>query len=124
MRISIAGNMIDFGPHEQIDNIADDVYQAIDQLIYIDDSQIPRARLAEAKYLLFLADNSGETVFDRVLIESLSLQLMYAVKGGPILNDATMEDAVAAGLDHCATMIDNGSDATGKNLLLCSDDFR
>lgn len=124
LRISIAGNMIDFGPREQIDNLADDVYQAIDQSIFFDDSQILRARLEDADHLLFLADNAGETVFDRVLIETLSQPVIYAVKGGPILNDATKEDALAGGLDHCATLIDNGSDASGTNLSLCSDDFR
>jgi damage-control phosphatase, subfamily I len=124
LRISIAGNIIDFGPRNKIENLAAEVYQAINQPIYLDDSKILRARLEEAEHLLFLADNAGETVFDRVLIESLSLPVIYAVKGGAILNDATIEDAVAAGLHQSATLINTGSDAPGTILPYCSAEFR
>jgi uncharacterized protein with ATP-grasp and redox domains len=74
--------------------------------------------------VLFLADNAGETVFDRVLIERLEPRVLYGVKGGPILNDATRGDALAAGLDTCATIIDNGSRAPGTVLDFCSSEFR
>jgi uncharacterized protein with ATP-grasp and redox domains len=124
LRISISGNMIDFGPREKIENLAAEVYQAVHQSIYIDDSAILRTRLADAEHILFLGDNAGETVFDRVLIETLSVPVIYAVKGSPILNDATMTDALAAGLNHTARLIDNGSDAAGTNLGLRSDEFR
>ena len=124
LRISIAGNMIDFEPRDKIENLAVKVFQAIDQPIYLDESKILRARLEEAKYLLFLADNAGETVFDRILIENLSLPVIYAVKGGPVLNDATVEDAVAGGLHQTATLINTGSDAPGAILPLCSAEFQ
>jgi hypothetical protein len=57
------------------------------------------------RQVLYLADNAGETVFDRVLIEALGVPVVYAVKGGPVLNDATVEDALAAGLDRVAEII-------------------
>jgi len=62
-------------------------------------------RLQRAKSILFIGDNAGETVFDRVLIEALPVPVVYTVKGGPVLNDATMDDAIEAGLDQCATII-------------------
>ena len=83
-----------------------------------------RAALQTTDRVLYLADNAGEAVFDRVLIETLALPVTYVVKGGPTLNDATREDALAAGLETCAAIIDNGSDAPGTIPHLCSEDFR
>ena len=74
--------------------------------------------------MLYLADNAGETVFDRVLVEALGVPVEYAVKGGPVLNDATREDAAAAGIPGCATVVDTGSDAPGTTPALCSAEFR
>jgi uncharacterized protein with ATP-grasp and redox domains len=84
-----------------------------------------REALAEAPYLLYLADNVGETVFDRVFIESLDIPVYYAVKSGPILNDATLEDALAAGLDQAAEfIIETGSQSPGTILYQCSEEFQ
>jgi len=63
-------------------------------------------------------------VFDRVLIEALPVPVRYAVKAGPVLNDATREEAIAAGLDQVAEIIDTGCDAMGAPLGLCSPAFR
>ena len=63
-------------------------------------------------------------MFDRVLIETLAKPVTYVVKGGPILNDATRQDALAAGLDWIATIVDNGSNAPGTLIELCSEEFR
>ena len=89
----------------------------------IDDLPLLRSRLDKAAEILYLADNAGETVFDRVLIETLSLPVIYAVKSSPILNDATEADALAAGVDNCAKIITNGTSAPGTILNLCSDKF-
>lgn len=124
IRISIAGNIIDFGVTEDIQNLWQTVESVLNQPYAIDNTAQLRERLKNVDRVLFLADNAGETVFDRVLIETLSVPVIYAVKGGPILNDATMEDAVAAGLDQCAALFSNGSDAPGTILSLCSDEFR
>jgi len=82
------------------------------------------SRLFPVKQILYLADNTGETVFDRVLIETLDLPVIYAVKEGPILNDATREDAIAAGLDQVAKIVSTGSDAPGTILARCSESFQ
>ena len=83
-----------------------------------------RQALEKARVILYLADNAGETVFDRVLIEILEQPVIYAVKGGPTLNDATQEDAIAAGLEEVAEIVSTGSDAPGTVLEYCSPAFR
>jgi uncharacterized protein with ATP-grasp and redox domains len=74
--------------------------------------------------VLYLADNAGETVFDRLLSEVLNVPVIYAVKGGPILNDATREDALSAGLGQVAEIVETGVDAPGTILSRCSEEFR
>jgi uncharacterized protein with ATP-grasp and redox domains len=90
----------------------------------IDDGMAFREALARADRALYLADNAGETVFDRALIEWLDVPVTYVVKGGPTLNDATVEDALAAGLDRVAEVVSNGTDAPGTILARCSEEFR
>lgn len=123
IRLSIAGNIIDLGPDQHYD-LWDVVEQVLDQPFAIDDSAAFWKAVTGAGQVLYLADNAGETVFDRVLIEILDVPVVYVVKGGPILNDATREDAVAAGVDQVARVIDNGSDAPGTILERCSEGFR
>jgi uncharacterized protein with ATP-grasp and redox domains len=124
VRLSIAGNIIDLGVGQEYADLWESVERALAQPLAIDDQPALRDRLADADHVLFIGDNAGETVFDRVLIETLSLPVIYAVKGGPVLNDATMEDAVEAGLDQCSTLVSTGSDAPGTILSLCSEEFR
>jgi len=82
-------------------------------------------RAQRAKRILYLTDNAGEIAVDRLVIEELGPQrVTVAVRGAPVLNDATMEDAVAVGLTELTTVIDNGSDAPGTLLDDCSLVFR
>ena len=123
VRIAIAGNIIDLGVAESYDLDAT-LKRVLTQAFAINDLGPLRSALAQSKSVLYLADNAGETVFDRVLIESLDLPVNYVVKAGPIINDATYEDAVAAGIDQVAEIIDNGSNAPGTLLDQCSKVFR
>jgi damage-control phosphatase, subfamily I len=125
IRISIAGNIIDFAMTDQIADLWETVERVIRQPYAIDDTAAFRAHLKSANQVLYLADNAGETVFDRVLIEVLPVPVIYVVKNQPVLNDAVMEDALAAGLDEvCESLIENGSPSTGTILPLCSESFR
>ena len=123
VRIAIAGNIIDLGAAESYDLDAT-LKRVLTQAFAINDLIPLRSALVRSKSVLYLADNAGETVFDRVLIESLESPVSYVVKSGPIINDATYEDAVAAGIDQVAEIIDNGSNAPGTLLDQCSEDFR
>jgi uncharacterized protein with ATP-grasp and redox domains len=77
---------------------------------------------------LYLGDNAGEVVFDRVLIEEIQKvsrgEVYFAVRGKPILNDVTLDDAYFVGLDKVCKIIPNGSDAPGTILHQCSSQFR
>jgi uncharacterized protein with ATP-grasp and redox domains len=125
VRIAIAGNVIDFG-----------IYESIDLDRSIEESfQFPLAsasyrafavRVDAARRILYLCDNAGEIVFDRVLLETLrdmGKDVTAAVKGSPVINDATLEDAHAARLPDSAKVIDNGSDGIGTLLETCSKEF-
>ena len=123
VRIAIAGNIIDLGVAESYDLDAT-LKRVLTQPLAINDLVSLRNTLARSVSVLYLADNAGETVFDRILIESLDIPVTYVVKAGPIINDATHEDAVAAGIDQVAKIIDNGSNAPGTLFDQCSELFR
>ena len=80
--------------------------------------------LESAKTILILADNAGETVFDRLLMESIDKHFHYAVKSEPTINDALFDDAVASGIDQVAQIINNGSPVGGTHLPSCSEEFK
>ncbi len=83
-----------------------------------------RKRVDEAEKILYLADNAGEIAFDRLLIELMPTdKVILVVKGSPVINDATREDAEMVGLTELVNIIDNGSDAPGTILSDCSKEF-
>jgi len=127
LRIAAAGNVIDLGILGG-GNI--DLEGVLSELLRhgfaIDDGERLEKSLRRAPEVLYLLDNAGEAVFDRVLIEELSswgLRVTVAAKGEPILNDATMEDARSAGLEEVATVVSNGSPMIGTDLETCSQEF-
>ncbi|MFW6115732.1 MAG: damage-control phosphatase ARMT1 family protein [Chloroflexota bacterium] len=123
VRLSIGGNIIDMAADAQYD-LREEVRRVLREPFGIDDGEAFRAALDEAEEVLYLADNAGETVFDRLLIKFIAPRVIYAVKGHPTINDATIEDAKAAGVDQVAQLMSNGSDAPGTVLEACSDRFR
>jgi uncharacterized protein with ATP-grasp and redox domains len=122
IRLSIAGNIIDMGV-SQVYDLEKTIERVLAQPFAIEDFTLFRETLSKAESVLYLADNAGETVFDRILIEMLKKPVTYVVKHGPIINDATEQDALAAGLDEVSTVVTNGSSAPGTILHLCSEEF-
>ncbi|MBN1492040.1 MAG: DUF89 family protein [Phycisphaerae bacterium] len=127
IRFAIAGNTIDFGVKTHITDA--DVREAVHvaETAPLDEAVLTRFRRAieSARDILYLADNAGEILFDRLLIERLPTnKLAVVVRGQPIINDATREDAEAAGLPAIVEVIDNGSDVPGTIPELCSPAFR
>ena len=123
VRLSIAGNIIDAGVHSSYE-LWPTVQRVLSQPFAVEDMDPLRQSLANAPKVLYLADNAGETVFDRLLIECIEAPVVYAVKGGPILNDATVEDAQMAEVDRVAELLSTGSDAPGTILERCSKPFQ
>src|SRR4030043_142376 len=92
-----------------------------------DDYELFFKKLARSKSLLYLGDNAGEIVWDKILIEELldnfSIEVTYGVRGFPILNDVTIEDAHFVGMDKVVKVVSNGFDAPGTLLHRCSEEF-
>ncbi|HOP08349.1 MAG TPA: ARMT1-like domain-containing protein [candidate division Zixibacteria bacterium] len=123
IRIAIAGNIIDFGPSGTFD-IEATLDDALTRNFAVCDYEIFKRDLATAGQILYIGDNAGETVFDRLLIEQLDKPTLFVVREQPILNDATREDALEAGIDKVATIVSSGADAPGAVLNTCSPEFR
>jgi damage-control phosphatase, subfamily I len=123
LKISAAGNIIDF-IHASDYDLWEEVMVTINQKLEGGGLEVFRQRLIASPYLLYLADNVGETIFDRVFIETLDIPVIYVVKSGPILTDATFEDALAAGIDQVADVVETGSWAPGTVLLQTSEKFQ
>ena len=126
VRLAIAGNIIDFGASIAVDQtvIRDTIAASMSESLVGDVHALEDA-VHSARKILYLGDNTGEIVFDRLLIARLPTgRVIFAVRGGPIINDATMEDAVATGVTDLVPVIDNGSDAPGTILEQCSDSFK
>jgi uncharacterized protein with ATP-grasp and redox domains len=122
VRLSIAGNIIDHGVVKKFD-LESTVERVLVEPFAIDHLPALRSALVRCRNVLYLADNAGETVFDRLLIEQISAPVTYVVKAAPTVNDATREDAIAAGIHEVATIVDNGSDSLGTLLYRCSPEF-
>ena len=123
IRFALAGNVIDFGPNphfdfdREIENVRTHPFGLCDDRAF-------RERLRNAGWVLYLGDNAGEIVFDRLLVETLGKPVVFVVRGGPAINDATLEDAAAVGMVSCASVISNGSDYAGTVLEACSAEFQ
>ncbi len=125
VRAAIAGNVIDFGIYDAID-LDRSIAEAFRLPLSAPHLAAFTRAVAGGRRILYLCDNAGEIVFDRVLIEilrELGKDVIAVVKGSPVINDATMDDAGSAGLGMCATVIDNGSDGIGTLLESCSRQF-
>jgi len=125
VRLAIAGNIIDFGVTSDLreSHVTDTIAQALEEPLN-GDIEALREAIDQAERILFLADNAGEIVLDRLLIEQLPREkVTVVVKGSPVINDATMDDARVAGLCDRVAVIDNGSDAPGTILSECSEAF-
>lgn len=126
VHLAIAGNIIDLGAKSGLTD--SDIHASLEQAAseeLLGDLEAFRSAVSAAKNILYLADNAGEIVFDRLLIEQLPRErVTFAVRGVPILNDVTRVDAATVGIDTLVEVMDNGSDAPGTVLADCSEDFQ
>jgi uncharacterized protein with ATP-grasp and redox domains len=126
-KFAVAGNVIDFAVASQFD-----LNKEIDRVVESGsfgrwhEADFLKA-LSAAEWLLYLGDNTGETVMDRLFIETIvketATPVTFVVREQPIINDAVLADAEAAGIDKCAKIISSGCRAPGTVLELCSPEF-
>lgn len=127
LRLAIAGNIIDFGAkHDFSDEL---IHSEIDQALKVElsSSRIKALKDAidKADNILYLGDNAGEIVFDKLFIKQLPVdKITFAVRGAPVINDALMADAGMVGMDKIVSIVSNGSDFPGTVVDRCSEEFR
>ena len=121
VKLAIAGNIIDFGVAQEF-NLEKTIREVLKKEFAIDDYKKLRENLEKAETLLFFVDNAGEIGLDKLLVETFLgfkklEKIDFVVKGGPIINDATLEDVVYMGLNSLPNseflVISNGEAGTG-----------
>lgn len=125
LRVAAAGNVIDMGVLRSFD-IEAAIRHVLEESFAVDDYDELCESLSKATEILLVGDNAGEIVFDKPLVKLLAerARVLYAVKSGPIINDATVEDAEYTGMTKLATVVATGTRTIGVPLELVSDEFR
>jgi len=124
LRLAIAGNIIDFGPTHQFD-VEGTIQKVLTGTFTIDHSQQLKREIEKAKTILYLGDNCGEVVFDKLFLETIGHpNVWFAVRGAPVLNDVIEKEASEVGIHNFASVISNGDDAPSTLLYRVSDEFR
>lgn len=116
LKAAIAGNVLDFGALGLESDIEGLVMSTVNKDLAVDHSPELEKELRKAKNVLYLADNVGEIVFDKLLIKKIheyGVEVTVALKEDPILNDACMKEALEVGLDEVARLTTTGTDAVG-----------
>jgi len=123
-KLAIAGNAIDLGAHAEFGSISSIIEDSVGYQLDQEHYRKFKESVGQSSLILYLADNAGEIVFDRILIEQLlqikKSKIVFVVREKPIINDATLDDALQVGLNKVATIISNGSDAPATILSQCS----
>lgn len=122
VRLAVAGNIIDFGADPDFE-LEQDIQEALRREPAINHFDVLKNKLKGAREILYLADNAGETVFDKIFIEAMAKPVVYAVRDRPVINDATVEDAIKSGLDEVARIVSSGCDAPGVIPNRCTEEF-
>ncbi len=124
--LAIAGNIIDLGVKGDVtkSDVRESIEAALKNEITGNFGEFHTA-VQRAERILYLADNAGEIVFDRLLIERLPRdRVVMAVRGAPVINDVILSDAEQCGIDSLVRVVSNGSDAPGTVLSECSAEFK
>jgi len=128
VKFSIAGNSMDLGVVREYGDVGSLAEAMLASPLGIDDYTAFRRSLSHAGHVLMVGDNNGEIVFDRLLIEEMrkvrDCRFTYVVRGRPVINDITMEDAREVGIDRIAEVVDSGAGAPGLLLSACSKEVR
>lgn len=127
VKLAIVGNILDFGAYDINTNFKGLIEKNLNKKLSINDVEEFEEALKRNDEALYLVDNSGEIVFDRLLIEKIieyDVEVTVGVKSGPIVNDACEREAIDAGLDELAEITTLGCDSGGIVEEMFSDEFR
>ncbi|RDD53393.1 MAG: DUF89 family protein [Candidatus Korarchaeota archaeon NZ13-K] len=120
IKIAIAGNVIDFGPYTSYD-LEGTLNRLLNSELRVDHYEAFKREFERASSVLYFSDNAGEIVFDKLLLETMmgmrDLRVTFVVKGGPMINDATLEDFEQVSLSRLpgvdVRVVSNGEPGTG-----------
>lgn len=127
VKIAIVGNILDFGAFTLDDDIESFIKDSLKKDLAVKDIENFENSLNKHEKVLYLVDNTGEIVFDKILLSEIKkydVDITIAVKSFPILNDACMEDAINAGLDEFGEIVEIGAGTVGYVDSEISDEFR
>jgi hypothetical protein len=116
MRLALNGNIIDIGIGAKLTDecLLHAIEQSLTDKVFGESISFVQQKCESAQSILYIGDNAGEIGFDRLLIERIGPEkVTFVVRGGPILNDVTYEDADALGLSSLVKVIDTNSDTPG-----------
>lgn len=127
VRLAIIGNVIDFGINKVID-FTKDIKDSLEKEIFINDYHLFKKELEFSKKILYIGDNSGEIVFDKLLITQIKetysdKKIIFVCRGAPIINDVLIEDALQVGIDKYAKVMSSGMKLPGTILKYANKDF-
>ena len=122
IRLAVAGNVIDLGVDNDFD-LERDIEIILEQDFAIFDYELFRNKVEKSAKILYIGDNAGEGVFDKILIEELPKPVTYVVREIPVINDITFCEAKQIKIDQVAEVISSGTTAPGTILNLCNQDF-
>jgi hypothetical protein len=124
LKLAIAGNIIDFAVNDNCD-LEGTIEKVLNSDFAVDHSAKLREELKKAGKVLYIGDNAGEIVFDKLFIREIAHHdLTYSVRGAPVINDATMEDAEYTGLTSMVKVISSEYDAPSTILEKSGEEFR
>lgn len=127
VKIAIIGNILDFGAFTLDDDIESVIKSSLEKDLVIKDIDEFENSLETHSKVLYLVDNTGEIVFDKLLLAKIrqyGLDITIAVKSEPILNDACIKEALDAGLDEFGEIVEIGAGTVGYVDSMISDEFR
>ena len=127
VKIAIIGNILDFGAFTLDDDIESVIKASLKKDLVIKDIEEFENSLKTNDKVLYLVDNTGEIVFDKLLLSKIKeyeLDITIAVKSEPILNDACLKEALDAGLDEFGEIVEIGAGTVGFVDSEISDEFR
>ena len=122
--LATAGNIIDYGINRDLDlsKVEESIVSILHQPYDKEAVRFLKQRMDEADSILYMLDNCGEAVIDRLLMEPYKEKLIIGVRGKPVLNDVTPSDALESGIDF-APVIDTGDGTAGVSFTRSSKDF-
>ncbi len=130
VKLSILGNAIDFMVPHSMEHLERTIRENLESEIPVKEYEEFKNRLARSKLVLIFGDNSGEIVFDRLLIEAIrkicNPDIVYVVRSMPAMNDSTLEEAQFTGMDRVVRVLENGIQGPfpGTRIRRCSTEVR